>query len=980
MLNTVVFAKNPFDASTWVTVDTDNVLDEIMSQYNSWPINARLYFEHVSLQTDCTPTCEADIESVLAKRGKFYVVEYPSDIITLVIVIAAVAVVAAIALAPSIPNVAMRNTQSNSPNNELAARSNRQRLGGRIPDIYGTRWSTPDLIAVPYTVYQDHQEVEFAYMCVGRGEYAYTASDVYDDTTRVQEIVGTSVEVYGPYTSPNSGHSPQLRIGNSISTPVYNVQRSNAVNGQVLRPENSQTIRGSSNIRFLAPNIIQASGITFTDKFFPGDSLVINSATVTAGGGFTETRAVYFQAPNKIFFVNVSPAGYAVGQAISFTAILSYQVYVSEGESGPVYSTTTVDLSGSYIIEAASYGAYSGGSGEDSWFENRFYVTLEDASTVNANWGTLPAEFPSASTFYSAAYPSASVALSVTSGPSLYSLNGTYTVSTVSGNQLTLLDPATVNDDWLSITTTPYISPVLSTSGPRWIGQFFVNKSDTEEIWCNFIALQGLYKDDGKNQQKFDVVIEIGVTPVDSAGVTTGAEELFQATVVGSSTLRSSRAVTLKANPTFTGRCKVRARRVTPADTAFEGTVVDEIKWKSLYGMTVVPLTHFGNVTTVQAVTFATDGALAVKDRKLRIQVTRKIPTRIAGDSFTTSLTPTNRADEILCAIALDPYIGGRTVNELDVTNIYDTLANVRAYFANSKAGEFNYTFDSTGLSFEETWQMIADSVFCIPYRQGNKLRLLLERATNISTVLFNHRNKIPKSETRSVRFGFKDEFDGVSLTYSDPLDDAQATFYIPEDRSAVRPKEIELPGVRSYDQAYMHAWRAWNKIRFQNMAVEFRATEEAEVVLRGSRILVADNTRSGTQDGEVIEQSGLILTLSRPVDMPSGPTYTIFLQLYDGSVQNIDCTAGADEYHVVLSAPPNLPLVLDTESYSRTTFLLASSDENRADAMLVTERSSGGDTTSTLKAINYDARYYQNDRDRSTSSIPLPPDRPHSA
>jgi hypothetical protein len=68
--------------------------------------------------------------------------------------------------------------------------------------------------------------------------------------------------------------------------------------------------------------------------------------------------------------------------------------------------------------------------------------------------------------------------------------------------------------------------------------------------------------------------------------------------------------------------------------------------------------------------------------------------------------------------------------------------------------------------------------------------------------------------------------------------------------------------------QAYYHAHRSWNKIKYQNVTVEFEATEEAELALLMDRILVANNTRSHTLDGEILKQDGLILTLSREITL----------------------------------------------------------------------------------------------------------------
>ena len=76
-------------------------------------------------------------------------------------------------------------------------------------------------------------------------------------------------------------------------------------------------------------------------------------------------------------------------------------------------------------------------------------------------------------------------------------------------------------------------------------------------------------------------------------------------------------------------------------------------------------------------------------------------------------------------------------------------------------------------------------------------------------------------------------------------------------------------------------------------------------------RILVADNTRSDTQDGEVIDQSSLLLTLSQKVTFDGIHSYTIYLQHPDSTVEAIAIVAGPDPNQVVLFSPPTLPCVM---------------------------------------------------------------------
>ena len=1187
MLKQVILARNPMEPDSWSHHEVPDVRDFLMEEFAEWPSSARIYHQHVSSTTDVTPGDEHGIERLGELPGPFYVVVYPADPVTIIIAIVAVVVVAAVVLQPSIPTPTLRNTQNQSPNNELSDRSNKPRPLARIPDVFGEVRSTPDLLAVPYKVYKDHEEVEYAFMCIGRG--SYDVADVRDDNTPVIDIPGTSVEVYAPNTSPNSGHAPQLRIGTAINKPVYDVARSNAVNGQVLRPPNDQSIRGLNNIYFQGPNLIKTSAFDFTDRFAAGDVLYVSGAAVYQNY-INQTKTLYAYSNGFRFVIPNStlPSEYATGAEIQLTGAL---FSITDGDG---FWTSSYDLSGVYTIASKSLETVT--SSDEGGTTTTYYcrVVLSSPATVNPAWNSVPQG------------SSASVGIRLSSGAELYNLNGTYTVLSVADDTITLSNPAAVNAQWSTLTTSPNLSPTLYTTGSKWIGPFILDKTNCNTVITNFVATNGLYKDDGKNQVRFDVTLELEITPVNADGSVRGAVQTAQATVEGSATFRSTRAITLEVSVNSPGRVRVRARRVTNADLAYEGSVVDEIKWRDVYAVAPIGLTDFGNLTTVQAVTYATAGALAIKERKLNMLVTRKIPVRpfnvyrfsptwssyaggkvtnyrdrvgvrsdgdsygvhgqlnafsvgqvvtveftieegssatsvavglhtgatwasnnvtvgkgthtvtltatsapgtpfltffcaqpntsfvvrdltikgvtypvthnwtgynfgvltptvsgfsvvgngsaiygafaplpelsvgntvtvqftfvdsssapnltvglhqggswasatatvnkgthtltftataapatpyvlflgaagtnfqikdvtIRGNFATNGLYATKRADHILSAVCLDPQIGNRSASEIDFVNVYDVVEEVRTYFGTDAAGEFSYTFDADNLSFEETAQAVANATFCTAFRRGNIINLNFPRETEDSTLLFNHRNKLPNSELRTVRFGNLNNFDGVSLTYVSPDDDALVTYYIPEDRSAVNPQEIETLGVRSGLQAHLHAYRAWNRIRYQNVVTEFTATQEADLLVTNDRVLVADNTRSETQDGEVVAQNLLELTLSQPSAFSSGVNYNIFLQHSDGTVESMGVTATSDPYKVILAQAPRLPLALEEGLFARAQYILIGDNEPRGSAFLIVEKDPQSNFTSTVRAVNYDQRYYTNDADYIT-------------
>lgn len=955
MLNTVILYENALDFSEHEIFEVENVVDFLMTRFEKWPDNGRIYFGDVSAITDVTPIDEEGIEKLLSLNGKFHCVIYPEAVLLpyAAYIIAAVLFVAALVMMPNVPTVTQRNSQNPSPNNELSSRSNRARVNGRIPDIFGEVRSTPDLIAQTYSTFINHQEVEYTLMVVGRGQYEIF--DSYDGETPISQIAGSTVQAYLPFTNPVFPYStvaPYYIVGNPIEEEFFNCIRSNSVNGQALRAPNYNRFVGANDVTFTYPNKISipiGSGRTLDNYFNVGDNITIENADKYAGS----TVAAYdmkVTGSNTIRFKNASiPSGWAVS---SFVTLINGDFNVPDlGSGGWVYH-----LSGTYEITSISTAI----DGTDPVVD----VSFELPNLVNSHWNEVAEH--GASNY-------GSINTSVNTGALIYSLDGTYNILSLTETEILLNNPVLVNSDWNAINGAPFTntSAVLTANGINWVGPFILENTERKGIISNFVALNGLYADDGTNQYELDVTIRVELTPVNIFDVPTGPAEILDVTVHGSSIVKDTRAATLQGATTFTGRCRIRAARITNRITGFNGQVVDEIKWRDLYTQSYFEIADFGNVTCVRTKSFATAGALSVKERKLNMLVNRQIKLWTGGTSFTPDLHTTKRAKDIAFHIALDDKIGNRSLSEIDFQSFHDNMfLEPNLYFDTENACEFCYTFDKTNLTFEETITTVGAAVYNVVYRLGNVLKCSFEKATENSTLIFNHRNKIPGSETRTVTFGNQNDNDGIEFEYVDPSDDAVVTYYLPEDRSAQNPKKIQSVGVRNYLQAHFHAWRHFNKIRYQNIQVEFDATQEADMSIPTDRILVADNTRTGTQDGEIESMVGLVVYTSQALAFSVGITHTMFLQLRDGTVQAITATPGPIAASATLAGAPNLPLVVDNDAYAKTTYILVASDDVRKRAFLVTEKITQDNMTSKIRAANYDARFYGHDEDHKNGIV----------
>ncbi|MBN6492798.1 host specificity factor TipJ family phage tail protein [Acinetobacter pittii] len=837
----IIYKQDPLSEEKTIE-HAETIGQWLTSKYEYLPEHVRIFhtssnMDHaeISFANEVTPKNAHDLKQLDFLPGTFIVIENPKGMPALIAAIVSIVLSVAIAFlmpAPSIAQTTQNNNQSSSANNELSNRENKMRVNGRIADIYGAAWDTPDLIAVPYKVYENNVEVEHLVGCIGRGHYHIKGA--YDGETNIVDIAGASVEVFRPGVDIVSGQ-PYFSLGSEITTPPLTVQHQNSVNGQILRPADTQSLEGTNYLQFAYPNEIlraAANNTDLTTKFVSNDRVEITNASFTFNG-------------------------------------------------------------------------------------------------------------------------------------QTYDLNGTYSVLSVADDRMALSNPAAVNPNWLKLKEltnqqTGPLSPKLSSIGEKWIGPFILDNIERSRVIFNFVANNGLYTvSSGGNQAAVNVTIEVEVTPVNESGAAIGNPMLKQIILKGSAKSRQTVGATLDM-VTFQGRCSVRARRLTP--TPAVTTVVDEVKWQALYGAFPLQSTMYEHETVFRARTYATTGALSVKSRKINFDLQRMLPTYKNG-SMTTELFPTSSFADALVSMALDDKIGRRTIEEIDIENIYRTYNDVVDYFGTPLAAEFCTTIDDTNLSFEELVTNLCDAVFCTAYRQNNKLKLYFERPTDNSVMLFNFRNIIPDSYKHDLTFGVMDDYDGLIYEYTDPSDDSRINIYLP-DKGAKNPKEVKSVGVRNKWQAHFNAYRLWNKLRFQRKSITFDAAPESELLVLRDRIAVADYRNGIHQSGEVVQQEGLVLTLSHDVDFIAGKSYVIYLQMGDGTVDLIPVTAGYAKNKVVLGRLPNSALKLSPDDFVNTIYTVVNDDTKGSLPYLVAKREPADQFSNTITAINYDKRYYLNDKD----------------
>ncbi|MDC4403529.1 host specificity factor TipJ family phage tail protein [Acinetobacter baumannii] len=936
-LKKVVIIPKPYSDEGRSEAYVEDVVAYLFQQFSIWPEHARIYHNHIAESCDVTPnnprTINSQIQHLQSLEGEFYVVIEPEWL--QFVYYAIVAIMAAYSIYTVLTMPKPQAPTVGSSNNELSQRSNQARLNARIPDIFGRVRSYPDLIAQTYTIYKDGIEIEECLMCIGRGYFQIL--DMRDGDTDVANIAGTSVSVYDPFTSIVG--TPIYQVGESFTELPKFVRTSASINGQTIELPNKAVLE-SSNVWFQSPNLIKGTGLDFTQYFAANDRVALSGAVygvqdVNLSGSImvNENKMVIIESSTNIDNPNLFKGLQLTGALVD--------VETTTG-TPPVTETNTRDLSGQFIVSGVTKTVITGGF--------HYEITLSNPEKVNANWQ-----------YVNKSYTITAGALLNRNANSI-TLEDTYTINSVTADTIALVNPSAINNEWDKLLTLPNQSTQgqevlvrFDAVSNKYVGWFNFDMPEATQAVFNFFFPNGLFYQDSKGGVwEVGITVVIEIQAIDSNGDPVGSITTINQEIRANNKSQFGRTIYIDL-PTA-GSFRFRLSRTTATQA---GKTQDTCKIKSVYGMAESNISDYGNVTIVRSRTIATDGALSIKERKLNCLVNRKLPVDGTGP-----LQVTSSAGQALINLALDQYIGRRTSAEVDIAQINAEIAKVNAYFGSDLMSEFNYTIDDDNLSFEEIAGMVASAAFCEPHRFGSLTRIKFEQSQENAVLLFNHRNKVPLTEKRSYTFGVQKVYDGVELEYTSDVDDARVKYIIPEDITPKNPLKITTTGIRNEAQAKVRAWREWNKLRYKYMSCEVEVLDESELLIRNDRILVADNTIVDTQDGEIEAVDGLIIQTSQPCTFDVGSDYFIHLQISNATVDVVPCTAGVDKYHVVLSRPPLQPLVVSDDRYVKTLYTLVRADQTEVQAFMLEELTPQTQMTNTLKASNYDARFYERDHD----------------
>lgn len=795
------------------------------------------------------------------------------------------------------------NQTQESPNNRIQARENEARLGQRVEYICGQVRSFPSKIAREYIVIENNEQVEYGYYSVGEG--LLDLSDARDRRTSGNLMSGWALSAYGPNQSPMTGDAPFYQIGADINEPIKTAFVSDEAVRDEIEPPNDLSIE-------LDLRITGNGDGTGTIKIFnkPDDYSFLENYDLGENVNFALAYATAVNGQKTLYKISYA------GQSSGFTQeIVDNNDYVNISERD--ITGQTID----YVIQSLADDEMTIAIPQDLTQEqlDAWDRTL-DTPIVRNDFFKVDEFGDGTSIFYS----------NNLDGDYYGESGGTYFKSTV---------------------TKEALSGILSGSSSRVLGPF-AGQAGITTIQYNLLS-DGLYKDAGNNNiSNVTVDGECIVREIDEFGTPTGQNIKGDWSLsTNTENKRKQSGDTFIINHSYENYT-VEFLRLTPRDFAFNGSVVDVVELTELYFMREEPVgASYGNKTTVQT---------RRRQSTFGIGAAQKI-NMLAQQNYPDG--PSRYFDDTLYYMALNNKFGRRTQQQADKmrTHLREIRQEIVDYFGSEEAAYFDYTFDSTDITFESAVNQVAKAVFASAYQIGSDIRFFPNLLQDVDAMVFSHANKQTGKQT--FKYSFTDlqdkGYDCVEVKWRNPANqDAEETIYIPT--QGTNPKVVELVGVRNKKKAEVHGWREWYRVKCQRFSYECLVGLEATHLVPGRRVGIVNNIAGVNLDGYVKAWDGdKRIVTSQGIDVSDGG-YTLIMSMPQGGTEAFIVTQGRYLDELLLDRKPIFDInttLMENPQY----FRVAKDDDLPRDSYSVQEvRLTDGGIQ--LVGVNYAPEQYQKD------------------
>ncbi|WP_106478099.1 host specificity factor TipJ family phage tail protein [Phytohalomonas tamaricis] len=486
-----------------------------------------------------------------------------------------------------------------------------------------------------------------------------------------------------------------------------------------------------------------------------------------------------------------------------------------------------------------------------------------------------------------------------------------------------------------------------------WIGWFQL-ADYAEQVWNHFQLPQGLRAEDGSS---LFVEWKVQIQQTDIDGNVIG--EVVEYTYYKEDRTLDPRFYTEKVI-VAPGYYRVRAGiSSAPSKNAGDSR---QVKWETAVAIRAYSGSGFGNVTTVDVTTKATEYALSSSERKINLECTRKLYSY--RDSEFTGRRGFADAFRYTMVEA-----AGRDLDEVDLESAYAIQDELQA--RQPELSYFDFSMDDSAISLGERVKTICNAARVGVYRDGGVWRCFREEGDKPVVAMFNRRN-IASGDNQQQTYSLQrpSDYNGVTLAYTDPSDDSSAEIRLVIDSDgniteglASRPNELDLAGCRNKIQAQDRAWMEALRLVYQRRKIVDKVLSDGYLVDFGDRVKYVDIYDTAEAEGEILSIDGYRYTMSERVDWQAGVDYVVYMTDQQGNVSDAVPVTPIDSLSFSAYMGDFSPFISDFNSrQAGSRYLIALSSDPAAHDYVVTGRKPKDNGLVELTLQNYDERMFARD------------------
>jgi len=820
-------------------------------------------------------------------------------------IVAVVATAASIYALSQIPDSYNTTTPEGSPIYDVNAQGNRPRLMGVIPELAGTHQVYPDTLNQPRRKYVDNEQWLYLLMAVGVGEHEFTEDDIYIGNTPIGRYVeDIDYQVFGPGEDVSSHESHR----NFYQSPE--VGGNGGLGGlEVKAYANRYVAKGTYGNRYIYTKTRGPGDHVMALASSPSDSSVGHISFPFPGGSEFQFDGLNYS--QVIFEGVVDLVSNGVGVADEITAPFGLNV-ASVGDEIQIVGAG--DNDGTYKVDSVSSTSIALNDLNDNPVDllhtgTSVYIRLLKEHNF---FGLYQIDWLENGTWAHVSRPNDPNWVGFPEEIFWYNV-----------------DMELVNGDL----ERPFVGPFLACPA----------KEKTQLIQLDFSFDQGLgVLNDGGGVSARTVDIIIKYRDADSGGDYTEVPYSFTASTL------DQVAETVEIILPQVIKPEVLVERVTLETDDIK--VKETLTWEALRSE-LETVTTYPDVTTIAVKIRGTNALSSSAENKFNIISTRKLPT-LQGGAWGAS-APSNDIADFFGYVVKD---AGFSDDAIDLDEL-ERLASVWRGRGDTFAG----VFDSES-TFFAVLKRVLEVGFAEPTLDYGQIIPVRDEPRSEYEHMYQPGNMLKGGLERTIDVIDLDEPDGVEVEYfnSETWKPETVVCLLPGDLG-VNLEKVRAFGITDKDKAYQFGMRKRRIRRYRRTQYSFKTEMDALNSRYLSYCALADDIPGYSQTGELVAVNGSTVVVSEPLDWSAPGVHYLSVRRSDGTLSGpYQCSKGDDDYSVVLNGFLDFTPVLDGSQVAPL-FMFGVAERWCLPA-LITDVSPRGTEQVSVKAVNYDARVYEDD------------------